>query len=184
MEVLKKVNVQHNDASSKKTFSSIIKIIWENIEFSIGAIALASAVVIAFSNVIARFVIGNSIDWSEEVCKFLVVWMAYGGSAYAFKMGANIGVSFFVDRLSEKAQLYIGVITDIIIMLFYAILGYYGLLRVIDLIQKGQVSTAARVPLWLPYLAIPIGSVLVIIRLLQQLITNIKNKHMEEGEVA
>lgn len=183
MEVLKKMNDQHNDAYSKKaTFSGIVKTIWENIEMSFGAIALAFAVVIAFSNVIARFIIGNSIDWSEEVCKFLVVWMAFGGSAYAFKMGANIGVSFFIDRLPEKAQSYVGVITNIIIMLFYAILGYYGLSRVIDLIQKGQVSTAARIPLWLPYAAIPIGSVLVIIRLLQQLITNVKN--MKDGEVA
>lgn len=178
------MNVLHNDTSNKKEFSNIIKTFWENIEMSIGAIALAFAVIIAFSNVIARFVIGNSIDWSEEVCKFLVVWMAYGGSAYAFKMGANIGVSFFVDRLPEKAQIYIGVITDIIIILFYGILGYYGLFRVMDLFQKGQVSTAARVPLWLPYSAIPIGSFLVIIRLLQQLITSIKNKNMEDGEVA
>jgi TRAP-type C4-dicarboxylate transport system permease small subunit len=142
---------------------------WNNLEMGIGIVSIAVVTLLAFSNVIARYILGHSIQWAEEVCKFFVIWMTFGGAAYAFRLGVNIGVSFFIDRLPEKVAFWFGIVIKIVIIVFFAVLMANGFERVAEQIAKAQVSTAARIPMAIPYSAIPVGSALVIIRLSQQM---------------
>ena len=78
---------EHSGAARSK-----IQAIWENLEMWIGIATVSLVVVIAFAQVVARYVVGQSLQWAEEVCKFGIIWMTFGGAAYSFRMGANIGV--------------------------------------------------------------------------------------------
>jgi C4-dicarboxylate transporter DctQ subunit len=154
--------------------------VWNNIEMGICSVSLAIVTVLTFSNVIGRYVIGTSIPWSEEVCKFFVIWICFGGAAYAYRVGANIGVTYFVHKLPPKAGFCFSVFSGLVIIGFFAILLYYGTARVLHQIAVNQVSTAARIPLAIPYASVPIGSFLVIGRLLQQTVSNWREFHKRE----
>ncbi len=154
--------------------------VWNNVEMGICVVSLGVVTILAFSNVIGRYVFGSSIPWSEEVCKFFVIWICFGGAAYAYRVGANIGVSYFVHKLTPKAHLYFSAFSGLVIIGFFSILFYYGSIRVLHQIDVGQVSTAARIPLAIPYASVPIGAVLVVGRLLQQIVSNWREFHKNE----
>ena len=144
------------------------------------SVSLALVTILTFCNVIGRYLLGVSIPWSEEVCKFFVIWICFGGAAYAYRVGANIGVSYFVHKLPPKIGFYYSVFSGLVIIGFFAILFYFGAMRVLHQIDVGQVSTAARIPLAIPYASVPIGAVLVIGRLLQQTVSNWREFHKNE----
>lgn len=58
-----------------------------------------------------------------------------------------------------------------------------GAERMMDQIAKHQVSTAARLPMWIPWLSIPFGSALTIVRLIEQLISMLRKKPFAASEV-
>ena len=154
--------------------------IWNNIEMGICVVSLGVVTVLAFSNVVGRYVLNTSIPWSEEVCKFFVIWICFGGAAYAYRVGANIGVSYFVEKLPPKIRFYFSTLSGLVIVGFFALLFYYGSIRVLDQIAVNQVSTAARIPLAIPYASVPIGAFLVIGRLFQQIVSNWKEFHKKD----
>lgn len=75
---------------------SLLRLAWEQLELSICLVAMVAMTIIVFAQVIARYVFHNSFEWAEEISRFLVVWITFGGSAYAFRKGAHIGVTAMV----------------------------------------------------------------------------------------
>lgn len=164
--------------------TSVLKSIWENLEMGIGIATVSMVVVIAFAQVVARYVIGSSIEWAEEVCKFGIIWMTFGGAAYAFRQGANIGVTFAVDRLPEKVAHPLKIVTQVVLIACFVLLLIVGMERMMDQIARNQVSTAARLPMWIPWLSVPVGSALTIVRLTEQLISMLRVKKQAADESA
>lgn len=154
---------------------SRLQSVWENLEMWIGIVTVSLVVVIAFAQVVARYVVGQSLQWAEEVCKFGIIWMTFGGAAYSFRMGANIGVTFFVDHLPKNVAKVLAVLVHIVLIGCFVLLFVVGGERMMDQIAKNQVSTAARLPMWIPWLSIPFGSALTVARLIQQLISMLRN---------
>ena len=169
---------EHSGAARSK-----IQALWDNLEMWSGIATVSLVVVIAFAQVVARYVVGQSLQWAEEVCKFGIIWMTFGGAAYSFRMGANIGVTFFIDRLPPKAAKILALIVHVVLIGCFALLFAVGAERMMDQIAKHQVSTAARLPMWITWLSIPFGSALTIVRLIEQLISMLRKKPFAASEV-
>jgi TRAP-type C4-dicarboxylate transport system permease small subunit len=73
------------------------------LEFVI-AIFLAVMVVLVFSNVVLRYALNSGITLSEELSRWLFVWMTFLGAIVAMKEGAHLGSDTLVSRLSIKGQ--------------------------------------------------------------------------------
>lgn len=149
-----------------------IMIIWENLEMSICFASMLGLTVITFINVFLRYVLGSSIPWSEEVCGFLIIWLTFGGSAYAFRMGAHIGIDSLVNRLKPKARHIVTILNKISVIVFFGIVGYFGYKYAI--IQANQLTPITRISASVPISAVPVGSVMIISRVLYQLAEQIK----------
>jgi len=150
---------------------------WENLEISICVITMTAMVIIIFAQVIGRYVFNYSFSWSEEIARFLMVWMTFAGSAYAFRKGAHIGVTAIVDALPTHLGFYVKLLSRALTIFFFIVLGYYGWQHTYTQITLGQVAPATRLPVAIPYSAIPIGSFLVILRLIEQTFFDLKNRH-------
>ncbi|MDW7677110.1 MAG: TRAP transporter small permease [Bacillota bacterium] len=156
---------------------SKIRLMWEHLEVSICMITMSLMVVIVFAQVVGRYVFNYSFSWSEEIARFLMVWITFAGSAYAFRMGAHIGVTVIVERMPRKIGAYIKLLARVLTIIFFLVLGYYGWHHTVQQYVMGQVAPATRIPVAIPYSAVPIGSFLVIIRLIDQAIHDYKNRH-------
>ncbi|MBW2037325.1 MAG: TRAP transporter small permease [Deltaproteobacteria bacterium] len=67
-------------------------------------ILLITTVVVTFSQVVFRYVFHQPLSWSEELARFLFMWIALLGAAYGFKVKSHFAVIFVVKRFGKKAQ--------------------------------------------------------------------------------
>ena len=70
----------------------------------LSAVFLAIMVVLVFSNVVMRYALNSGITLSEELSRWLFVWMTFLGAIVAMKEGAHLGSDTLVSRLSIRGQ--------------------------------------------------------------------------------
>jgi TRAP-type C4-dicarboxylate transport system permease small subunit len=138
--------------------------VFDRAAFILVAALMGAMGVIAFMAVFYRFVLHDPITWSEEAARYMMVWVTFLGAGYAMGKGRHIGVTMFVEKLPEGARRKVTFAAEIIIMVFLAAVTVQGIKLMIGL--WGQTSPAMDFPMWMPYLAIPVGSVYMFMHLL------------------
>lgn len=180
------------------------------------SVLMASAVILIFVAVFHRFSIGYAADlvryarandmpelqawarsvyssinsikltWAQEACIYLFVWMAKFGAAYGVRIGIHVGVDMVVLKLTPKWQRIVTIIAMSGGILFTAILVWIGSTFVYHVGVGGQISADLEIPMWIVYLAVPLGSALMCFRFIQALwlyITTGEIVHHEHGHV-
>lgn len=130
---------------------------------------LASMTLVTFAQVFFRFVIVHSLPWSEEFSRYALVWASFLGASVALKRGLHIGVEAFITRLNKEKRRLIYLATLILITLFLLVVILKGFQMVS--FNMRQSSPAMRIPMGFPYLAVPVGSLIMGIHLVNELIS-------------
>jgi C4-dicarboxylate transporter, DctQ subunit len=133
-------------------------------------LTLALMVLLIFGQVIGRYVFQTAPSWTEELARYIHIFQVWIGASYAVKLRQHIRVEAFITRLHgtpRKIFEGLGVLIWFFISLFLAV---FGTSLVLASFQHGQVTPALQIPIWIPYLAIPIGGAGMAIRLIQQLV--------------
>lgn len=68
------------------------------------ALGLAGMVIMVFANVVLRYAFASGITFSEEVSRFLFVWITFLGAVLAFVQGGHIAMETLIHRLPAAAQ--------------------------------------------------------------------------------
>jgi TRAP-type transport system small permease protein len=66
--------------------------------------ALAIMVVLVFTNVVLRYVFNSGITVSEELSRWLFVWLTFLGAIVAMHEGSHLGTDIVVSRLSVRGK--------------------------------------------------------------------------------
>jgi len=133
-------------------------------------IGIAMSIVI-FLQVIFRFVIYVPFPWSEEMARYLMIWMGMLGSVVAMRKGRHIGVTVMIDRLSPKTRVPLLLSIRVVMMGFLFVIAKEGFsLAVFNAPQR---SPAMEIPMLYPYLAIPVGAVLMMIEILADILRSL-----------
>ena len=119
------------------------------------------------------------MTWAQEACIYLFVWMAKFGAAYGVRTGIHVGVDILAERLEGNARRTITTIAMSGGVIFTAILTWIGTDFVLHVRHGGQTSPDLEMPMWIIYLAVPLGSALMCFRFIQAL-----HKFLTTGEVA
>lgn len=109
--------------------------------------------------VFARYILHNPPSWSEELARFLIVWITMLGSAVLIKKEGHISVDFLVDRLPSGVNRLLSFVRDALTIFLCGSLGYYG--SQLAILAGRSVSTGLEIKMTYPYLAIPCGSLLM-----------------------
>lgn len=151
----------------------------ENIEklLCVIALALMSAVIVA--QVFCRYVLNSSLSWSEELARYLFIWMIYIGISYGVKLDKHICVDAVYTFAPKGIKRYYAIVGYLLFLLFAVAMVYYGVLVVGMQISSGQVSPAMGVPMQYVYAAPVVGFVLTAIRLVQKVIEAIRAPEWE-----
>lgn len=107
------------------------------------------------------------MTWAQELCIFMVVWMAKFGAAYGVRTGIHVGVDILVERLTGNAQRVLIIAGLLSGAFFTAVIGTLGASLVWHIYDTGQTSAVLELPMWVVYLAVPLGSYLMCFRFLQ-----------------
>ncbi|KMN81522.1 C4-dicarboxylate transporter DctQ subunit [Chromobacterium alkanivorans] len=138
---------------------------------------MAAATLITFVAVVHRYAAGTellhplvshiNLAWSQELTIYLFVWMAKFGAAYGVRTGIHVGVDVLINRLRDKNRARFIVFGLLAGALFTAIVGTLGAAFVWEIAHTDQTSADLEVPMWIVYLAVPCGSLLMCFRFLQ-----------------
>ena len=85
-------------------------------------ICLGTMVVLVFLNAVLRYGFNSSIPESEELSRYLFVWVVFLGAILAFKDGQHISIELLVKRLTGRTRLVMDVVRDIFILFAFAIM--------------------------------------------------------------
>lgn len=113
--------------------------------------------VIAITNTLQRNLLGTTFPGASELTEIVMVWITFGGLAYAVRRARHITMTAVYDQLRGKIRkaLLITICLGSAMLLFY--LSYYALLYVISTYSGGRVTTALRIPVWIAYSIVPAG---------------------------
>jgi C4-dicarboxylate transporter DctQ subunit len=97
----------------------------------------------------------------------MFVWMAKFGAAYGVRQGIHVGVDVLVNMVPAEERRPLVLMALFSGALFTFIIGSLGAYFVFHMAQTEQVSADLEWPMWIIYLAIPLGSYLMCFRFLQ-----------------
>jgi C4-dicarboxylate transporter DctQ subunit len=165
----------------------LLKILDRLEEVLIGTL-MAAATVITFATVVHRFLSGipalqdytDRIDfgWSQELCIYMFIWVAKFGAAYGVRTGIHVGVDVLVNRLPPGARRIMVLLSLAAGALFTGIVGTLGASFVWRIGHTDQTTPDMEIPVWIVYLAIPLGSYLMCFRFLQVARTFYRTGHL------
>jgi C4-dicarboxylate transporter DctQ subunit len=148
----------------------------DKVEIYIIVITLPLMLLFVFLSTVFRYFELGSLTWAEEASRYLMIWLAFAGISWGFKRNAHLGLSFVVDKFSEKNQKVIYFIRAALIILFGTVVSYYTFLLITTQIKNPQISPAMGIPIWWVYSSELFGSLMIIIRTLQMAFIEVKNK--------
>lgn len=122
-------------------------------------VTLTTIVIVA---VIYRKGLNSSLSWYDEVAEIMLIWVTYFGSALAALRRKHIGFDGFLLSLPLAARTTAFVISEILVIGFFALLTYGGWI-VFKVVEGDSLVSLTWVPQQLPQSIIPIGGALFII---------------------
>lgn len=139
-------------------------------EEMIGVGLILTMTAILFVQVIARFVFNSPLSWSEELSRYLFIWLVYLLLGAVTLRGEHIVIDMLtrllptkLERIFHTAALVIALIINIVVLWRAADIAWI----ILDL---GQTSAAMGLPMGLVYAALPVGLAIASVRTIQALV--------------
>ena len=123
--------------------------------FCAGLLCIMTAVVLV--QVVLRYLFNDSLSWSEELAKILMVWTAFLIAPWAYREGANVSIRMFVTALPRLLQSLLQILIHALVLWILLVLFQES----IAFMQRGFSISAATLPVqmgWV-YSVVPLGLV-------------------------
>lgn len=140
----------------------------------IAVIGISGGVALAFINVVARYGFNYSITWASELTVYLFLWSMFFAVAYCFKLGEHISINLLVERVNKKIAKLLILFSYLVTLVFLCAVSYYGYEYLLLVIELEEMSVDLEVPMWIPYLVIPISFAMSAYRVIEHIIALIK----------
>ena len=163
-----------------------MKKIWDNLEeFMIIPLIFAMSLII-FIQVIMRYVFHSSLTWSEELARYLFVWLVYFSVSFTARRQKHIRIDAAINLYPQKLRPYIDILSEVVVLAFSVFIAVTGVTVFQKIAWSGQMSPAMGLPMQVVYAAPMIGMALTAIRQIQcilQKVKALKNPGKEVAEV-
>ena len=136
--------------------------------------AFSVMAVVLTLQIFMRYVVNMPLVWSEELARYLFVWVTFIGAGYGVRQKIHISMEVLYIRLPRKLKLAITLATNVLSILAFAYLVPWGLEVLKD--QASIKSSAMQISMSLVFAAAPIGCFFVCLRLLGDIVRAIKTK--------
>lgn len=112
--------------------------------------------------IFTRYLFNNPSSFTEELSRYLFIWVGILGAAYASGKQTHLAIDIFPQKLnaSNRIKLRIGINILIILFSFFVFVIGGGNLVYVNY-ELGQYSAALRVPLSLVYTVVPLSGILI-----------------------
>ena len=124
------------------------------------------------TSVFFRYVLRSAVCWSEEVSRYLMVWLGFLGMSLAIKGNEHINITFFINSLSQRARTVVKYVTDIIVLAFLGLVLIHSINHLITV--RDQTSVALMLPMYIPYASVTVGAALMILQSVRSMFSAVR----------
>ena len=120
-------------------------------------------VVVVVASVVFRYVLLSPLSWSEEVGRYLMIWVGFLAASIGVQQGMHVGIDFVVQWVRPVTAVWLRRLARGLTAVFLLIVTAYGFMLVVNLWE--QWSPVLQFRMTWPYLAIPVGCLLMLLEL-------------------
>jgi TRAP-type C4-dicarboxylate transport system permease small subunit len=139
----------------------------DRLEEGLCVLLLAVMTLVAFVNVVTRYLVQFSLAFTEELVVSLFVWLTLLGTSIAFREGTHLGFSFVVDRSPRALQRLSVWFAAALGVIVFGLLVYFGLEQVRMEQVLGATSEALAIPQWWYTIGVPVFGLVILARILE-----------------
>jgi len=139
------------------------------LELTVSVFLISLMAILIFLQVIMRYVMHNSLSWSEELARYAFVWLIYIAISYGSKLMKHIKIDAGLSIFPKKSRPYIVILGDVLFLFFALYIVYTGSKYTMMQIRLHKTSAALGIPMEYITFAPVAGFVLVMIRQIQTL---------------
>ena len=125
-----------------------------------GILTIIMSVTILYQ-VFSRYILQTSLHWSEELTRYIMIWLVFIGASLALRNSQLIGVEALAEAVPERFRRWMKIAVNVVSGFFFIFLIIIGI--EITLGVSVQTSPAMRIPMSWAYLSIPVGSFLMLL---------------------
>ncbi len=137
-------------------------------------ILVMASFLILIAEVFLRYVVGSSMEWTDEISRLLLVWMTFTGIGLVILERKEIFAQVFTQKLSPQAKKIWSRLIDLLVLVFNIFLIIFG-------VQMTHFSwdiktESLELPFSYFYVSIPLGAILAVYYLIRRLRTDATGK--------
>ena len=126
-------------------------------------ISTASLVTVMILNVVFRYFLQIPLVWADEVSLYLFAWCTFLGAGLGVKHNEMAAVTLIIDYLPKSFLKYVQICIQLLIITFSVIAGKFAINWLLSPSTINTISPSAGLPMWVPYLVLPLGLVVITI---------------------
>lgn len=154
--------------NTHENYSAHLKWLTAHFEEALSAGLLLLLAVLAFANIIVRYLSNFSFAFTEELEVSGLVYLTFFGAAAAFRRGLHIGLSFLYERFPRNVRRLALLVSAALSVFVFLVIIYFSIQEIQAEVKLNVLSEALVIPQWIYTLALPVGSILVIIRVIER----------------
>jgi len=141
----------------------------EAVLLAVGVLLMAANTI---ANVVGRFVFQNSLFFSEELNRILIIMITFAGISYAARHGRHIRMSAIYDAMPPRLRKLMMIVITLVTAVFMFGLCWYAFNYIMTQAGRGRVLPSLQIPVWITLVWVPVGFFMTG---MQYLLTAIKN---------
>lgn len=153
--------------------SALIKI-KKGMTAALNFILIVAVAVLVFDvvwGVFSRYVMGGQTKWTEELARFLLIWVALLGGAVAFSTKGHLGIDGFTEKFHPDVKKLMAVFAHLVVLFFAVAVFLYGGSHVVaNALAMDQTTPALGWKMGYVYLALPISGLFMVLYTIENLV--------------
>ncbi len=112
--------------------------------------------------VISRFIVGSPSSFTDELARYLMIWIGVLGAAYVSGKKRHVAIELLPARAGKRTQRRLRILVSVLVLAFALLAMVLGGSRLVYISYLlGQKSPALQIPLALVYIIIPLSGLLI-----------------------
>ena len=147
---------------------------WVEIALFVFGFTMAAIVAV---QVFFRYGLNHSLFWSEELSRYLLVWLTFLGASVAYHRKAHPGIDVFVTMIPLRLKKPVAVFVHLISLVLFSVMVIYGFQ--FSYFVRLQITPALYLPKWILFGIVPLSGIIFMIHGLSFLLQDLKENHRD-----
>lgn len=159
-------------------FLNKIKLLIDKCLFFLLFIVIAGILVCVSLQVFSRYILKVPFVFTEELVRFLLIWLGLLGASYTFGKRGHIALTLFSSKFYGNTKFILDTVIDVLIVLFAILIMIIGGFNLIK-ISYTQLSSVLTIPIWWVYSVCPISGIIILFYQIYFILLRIKKGENE-----